>query len=54
MISKKNYIQKVDQRASTSQWTLGRFDISQNEFEMRLAKNRIKKGPLIIRVNIAN
>ena len=31
------------------QWILGlgRFDFSQNEFEMRLAKNRFEEGPLI-------
>ena len=28
------------------QWILGRFDFSQNEFQLRLAKNRIEEGPL--------
>ena len=38
MISHKNNIQKLHKRASMLQWILGRFDFSQNEFEMRLAK----------------
>ena len=29
------------------QWILGRFDISQNEFEMGLYKNVIEEGALI-------
>ena len=27
-------------------WILGRFEFSQNEFEMRRARNRIEEGPL--------
>ena len=33
----KNYIQKLHKRASMLLGILGRFDFSQNEFEMRLA-----------------
>ena len=38
MISQRNYIQKLNKRASMLQWILGRFEFSQNEFEMRLAE----------------
>ena len=38
MISHKLHI-KLHKRASMLQWILGRFDVSQNEFEMILAKN---------------
>ena len=31
MISHKNYIQKLQKRASMLQWTLGRFDFHKNE-----------------------
>ena len=37
MIS-QNHMQQLHKRASMLQWILGKFDISQNEFEMRLAK----------------
>ena len=46
MISHKNYIQKLHKRADMSQWIQGKFDFSQNGFEMRLARNRIEDGPL--------
>ena len=38
IISQKNYIHKLHKRAGMLQWILGRFDFSQNEFEMRRAK----------------
>ena len=43
-----NYIQKLHKRAGMLQWILGRFDCSQNVFEME--KNRIEKGPITILV----
>ena len=43
MIS-RNYIQQLHNRTSMLQWIIGRFDFSQNEFEMRLAEtNRIEE-----------
>ena len=36
----------VNTRNSMLQWILGRFDISQNLFETKLAKNRIYEVPL--------
>ena len=40
MISHKKYIQMLHKRDSMLQWILGRFGITQNLFEMKLAKNR--------------
>ena len=40
VISHKNYIQKLHKRASILQWILGRFDFSQNEFEMKIELRR--------------
>ena len=45
LISQKNYLQKLH-KVSTLQWVVYRFDISQNDFEVRLAKNQIEEGPL--------
>ena len=41
MISQKNYIQKLHIRVSMLQWILSRFDFSQNEFELGLARKWI-------------
>ena len=41
MISHKKCIQKLHKRVSMLQCILGKFDCSQNEFEMRLAKKSI-------------
>ena len=48
MISHKNNIQQLHKRATMLQWILGRFDILQNEFEMRLAKNLTEERALFI------
>ena len=39
----QNYMNKLHKRASTSYWILGRFDLSQNGFDMRRAKIELRR-----------